>query len=509
MGDPIEFRILGRLDAAVGERPIGVRGRRTQLTLATLLLDAGRVVPVPRLMEAVWEHDPPASARTQIAMAVSNLRRALRQAGGPPDVIETSGPGYRMRVTGVRLDAWTAEERLLWARSAVADGRAEEAAVLYRDALRLWRGPVLDGLGGLDSTIVTAGARRWEDLRLVATEELADVQFALGRPAELIERLSGLLAQHPFRERLRAQLMTALARTGRQTDALDLYQDGRRLLARELGLEPGGDLREVHLAILRGDPSMHPAAPAPRPVRPAQLPAAVAAFAGRDAELRALDGLLAVQGLPVSVISGVAGAGKTALALHWAHRAADVFADGQLFADLRGNGTGPVSPGVVLERFLRALGVTGDRIPADPEERAALYRSVLRGRRALIVLDAAASADQVRPLLPGGAGCCVVVTARRRLAGLMVSHDARPVPLGALGAGEAVHLLRMTAGAARIDGDPAAARRLADLCERLPLALRIAGTRLAVQPTLTVAEVSALLAGREGAMGLGDDAELW
>ncbi|MFG1998665.1 BTAD domain-containing putative transcriptional regulator [Spirillospora sp. NPDC048911] len=262
---------MGPLQAVDGGRQITLQGPRPRLVLAVLLLDPGRVVPVERLVEAIWDGEPPSSMRTQIAIAISSLRRAFREAG-LDDVIETVTPGYRIKADAVRVDARIAEERVAAARHAADGGHAEEAIALYRQALALWRGPVLSGL---DSSQLTTGGLRWEELRLTATEELAELELARGHHHEVAGELMALVAENPFRERLRALLMTALARSGRQAESLAVYQEGRRILADDLGLEPGRTLRELHEAILKDAPSVQQR---PMPLRgPASTPKVVRA----------------------------------------------------------------------------------------------------------------------------------------------------------------------------------------------------------------------------------------
>ncbi|KAB2344172.1 AfsR/SARP family transcriptional regulator [Actinomadura rudentiformis] len=491
----MEFRILGTLEAAFQRRPVRLRGGRSQLILAALLLNVDRAVSAGRLAETVWGEHLPESARTQVAICVSGLRRVVREAGCGMDWLQTAGSGYRVRAEAVRLDAQTAEELRARAQDATTEGRTEEAAALLRQALGLWRGPVL---AGLDGEIIVASARRLEDLRVTMAEELADAELSLGRHREVADELTALVLENPFRERLRGRLMTALARAGRKAEALEVYQEGRRTLVQELGLEPGRALRELHGAILRDDSSLHAASAArSRGRRPAQLPPAASAFTGRAAELRVLDDLLEGQDetnrhLPICVISGVAGVGKTGLALHWAHRAASRFPDGHLFADLHGNGprARPTPPEAVLARWLRALGVPDHEIPRDREERAALYRSTLDGRRMLILLDNAESAAQVRPLLPGSHRCCAIVTARQPLQELLAAEGAQALLLERLSPDESVDLLGRLAGLVRVAEDPAAALRLGELCGHLPLAVRTAAVSLATHPTWTLADLT-------------------
>lgn len=502
----VELAILGPLEASVDGRPVHLGGPRPRLVLAALLLDAGRVVPVERLVDAVWGDEPPASARALVTVHVSALRKAFVQAGCDAEVIETVSGGYRVRLDTVGVDARRVDDALAAARRAAGCERHDEAAALLREALALWRGPVLEASRPAGTG---AGVARYDELRVVVLEEWADAELTLGRHREVLGELTSLVAEQPLRERPRAQLMLALWRSGRPASALDVYRQGRQALVDELGLEPGSALRELHQAILRdeappeSDPGSAPdtVADAPPP-RPAELPPAVPAFTGRAEELAALDAMLDQQGrhLPVAIVSGVAGVGKTSLAVHWSQRVAERFTDGQLFADLRGHDleARPVAAEAVLERFLRALGVPGEKVPRTAEDRTALFRSVLDGHRVLILLDNAESAAQVRPLLPGSPGCCVVVTARRRLEGLVAAEGALSVPVGVMDEHEAADLLAGVVGTDRMRAEPDAAARFGALCEGLPLALRIAATRLASRPAWSVADLVDRLSDERG-----------
>lgn len=467
------IRFLGPLEATAAGLPAELGGSRRRLVLATLLLAEGRHVSIDRLADVLWGDEPPPSARSQIAIHVSYLRKAL----GAPDVIETTLNGYRIRPEAAQIDGYTALE--LRRRAQAGD----DPGANLGSALRLWRGPVLADMVEQE---LAADVRRWEELRLSVAEEWAEHRLSDGAYLDVLDVLTPLVAEHPLIERLRAQLITALWRAGRRAAALESYQEGRRVLVEELGLEPGRELRDLHDRMLREEPESRSFP------RPAQLPPATPAFTGRAQEVRALD---ALNGTPVVVVSGVAGVGKTALALQWAHRAAARFDDGQLFADLHGYDVSaePSSSHRVIERFLRALGLSAKDIPDDPDERAALYRSTLRGRRVLIVLDNAATAAQVRPLLPGAAGCLVVVTARRRLQGLL-ADGAAAVPLEVLTEQESSQLLARVSGAA-MDGRVAA--RLGRLCDGLPLALRIAA-RLATRPGWSPAHIADRLEDERG-----------
>src|SRR5579875_2855134 len=383
-------------------------------------------------------------------------------------------------------------------------------------------GPLAD----VDSELLALRqAPRLAELRLQALETRIDAELHLGRHAEVIAELGQLIGDHPLRERPRAQLMLALYRDGRQGEALAAYQAARQVLARELGIGPGAELRELHQRVLTGDPALAApptsAAPVARgtPVVPRELPAPVTHFAGRAAELEALTGLLDRAGhaghagcagcaggaaragsqapatLVISAAGGTAGVGKTALAVHWAHQVAGRFPDGQLYVNLRGDDR-PVPPAEALAAFLRSLGVPDPEIPPEEAERAARYRSLLAGRTMLIVLDNAGSAEQVRPLLPGAASCAVLVTSREALAGLVARDGAARLDLDLLPLPEAVGLLRDLVGG-RVDADPAAAAMLAGQCARLPLTLRVAAELAAARPGVPLSALAAELAGHQ------------
>src|SRR5262252_8548896 len=489
MPAPLAFHVLGPLQVTRAGAPVTLGGPRERVLLAALLVEHGRVVSVDGLAQALWGDHPPATARHQVAMGVSRLRKALTAAGAGSGVIATCAPGYR--VADGWLDTRCFEERAGQAHEALAAGDREEAARLLRAGLSLWRGPALSGI---DRPFAEIEAARLEERRLMVTEEHIGLELDLGRHEVLVGDLFALVRAHPLRERLLGLLMLAL------------HQDGRRQLVETLGGEPGPQLRAMHQALLRDEPAWdhdwpprRPGDPAAErdqaghlPPVPAQLPPDVRGFTGRRAELDALDELAlmpeaAANGagewpLPIGSIAGVAGVGKTGLVLHWGHRARHQFPDGQLYADLRGYDAHqePLPPAAVLDGFLRALGVPGDQVPGGIDERAALFRSVLHGRQMLIVLDNARSPEQVRPLLPGSSTCLVLVSSRDRLDDLVAREGARLYALDVLSTGEASDLLSRMAGDRRID--PAAADRIAALCDRLPLAVRIAAARLAIHP---------------------------
>lgn len=488
----MEFRILGAIEASVDGRDVPLGGQRPRLLLAALLLNAGRTVGTEELVDAVWDTRPPSSARTQLAIHVSGLRKAFAAAGATARVIETAGHGYRLDTTEVQVDAVTAERLVGEVRDgAAAPAPPAETVERLRSALALWRGKVL---GGLRTPALEPAVRRLEELRLYAAEELFDIELAAGRHHELIGELSALLGEAPLRERMRAQLMTALWRAGRQAEALETYREGRRLLVDELGLEPGPDLRRLEEAILADDPpGAETDAGAPRAV-PAELPGDIAAFSGRAAEARELRRLLARPGGGPVVIAGPGGIGKSALAVHVAHQARESYPDGHLYVDLHGATPDrkPVEPGEVLGRFLRSLGVAVAAIPADAAGAAALFRTETDGKRLLVLLDNAAGAAQVRSLLPGSRSCAVIVTSRAPLGSL---DGAAHLRLDVLPAGDSVALLARTAGAERVRAEPQAAETVVELCGGLPLALGIAGARLAARPHWPVRTLADRLGG--------------
>lgn len=466
----IAFRILGPVEAWCGDRRLALGGAKARTLLTVLLLRANEVVPTERLIDELWDGRPPASARNLVHGYVSELRRRLGA-----DVLRTEPSGYLLRTDRGRLDLHRFEDLLGEAERAADEGRTERVSERLRAALALWRGPALGGIGS-DSLRLRMGARL-EEQRLAALERRIDADFDLGQHESLIGELAELVADHPFRERLRGQLMTALWRAGRPAEALQAYQAGAEVLRRELGIEPGPELQQLERSIRAADPLLL-AEPA---VLPSQLPPDIGDFTGSAAAVarahRVLSGDPGV--MATLVVSGQPGVGKTTLAVHVAHRLRQRFPDGQLFVDLRGPEPHPLDPGDVLAGFLRALGVHGVAIPHDPEERAALYRARLADRRILVLLDNAAGEAQVRPLLPAGPGCATIITTRLPLAGLA---GVQTLPLTVLEAGEAVELLARVAGPARVAAEPEPARAIAELCGFLPLAVRIAGARLAAKP---------------------------
>ncbi|MEU2395996.1 BTAD domain-containing putative transcriptional regulator [Streptomyces sp. NPDC007369] len=509
--------------ATAGERTVPVGGARQRTILALLLLSPGRIVPVDTLVDVVWNGRPPATARTQVAIVIAALRKALKAEGVADEIIVTSHPGYLLRTDGHELDAVTFAALVSAAETAVREQRMREAARAYADALGLWRGPALAGVSG---QLVEDEAARWEEIRLNTYEAMTDVQLELGEHQLLLPQLASTVREHPLRERARRHLMLAQYRSGRRAEAMETFRETRRLFIDELGMEPGPELQELHDAILRDDPALTPAPAAPAPaaradaggpgpgtgagdtpgggrgaIVPSELPPDVPGFAGRDEELAALDSLVDVRGQgghtapTVGLITGVAGVGKTGLAVRWAHRVAERFPDGRLFADLRGYDEhhAPTAASDILGRFLRSLGVESDDVPNRLEDLTALYRSVLADRRILLVLDNVQTFAQIRPLLPGSGGCTVLVTSREQLEQLITWPQSARVHLGLLPEDRAVELLGRIVGEARIAAAPQEALRLVDLCDRLPLALRIAAARLASKPHWSVRHLVARL----------------
>ena len=498
------FGLLGPLDL-IGEdgAAMPVDGARLRVLLAALLLQANTPVSAEALADAVWDGAPsPAAART-LRSHVGRLRRVLGPQAGR---LVAREPGYLIRVAPTELDLTEFERLCQMAGTALREESWQSAADAAAGALRLWRGqPLLDVPS---EPLRDSVAPRLEWLRVQALEDHAEAGLRLGRHEQLIAGLHEMVAAHPLRERSRGQLMLALYRSGRQSEALAAYQDARRALVGGLGIDPGPELRHLHKRILAGDADLAAPRPSvtaapktePGPTAPRQLPDAARHFTGRRRELELIVNLpgpsqptdIPVGTVVISAIDGMAGIGKTTLAIHAAHHLAESFPDGQLFLDLHGHTQGrrPRTAAQALTWLLRALGVPPGQIPKEHEQAAALYRQRLAGTRTLIVLDNAATEAQVRPLLPGGGTCLVLITSRRRLKALNSTHT---LSLDLLPALDAVALLRAVAGADRIPADDRLPGEVAEMCGYLPLALRIAAAMLRHRPAWDLEHLAGLL----------------
>ncbi len=492
---------------------------RLRVLLAGLLTQANHAVPVDELVELVWDGAPPVRAARTVRVHVVRLRRALGPSAAARIVTQPSG--YLCRAGEDELDVLRFEKLCRQARSAAREPAWPRAAALLTEALGLWRGaPLADVPSDL---LRQRELPRLDRLRVQAIEDHVDAGMHLGRYEQLVPQLHDLIARYPLRERPPAQLMRVLARAGRRAEALEVYEDARRVLAAELGIEPGPELRGLQERILAGDaePALPAdampdgtavATPAPGPlaatldapalatpapseparVVPRELPMGVRDFTGRSGELRALTRLLdefgdRVPGAPlITVIGGTAGAGKSALAVHWAHQTASRFPDGQLYMNLRGfDPSGkPVPPEQAVRTLLDALQATAGPIPAGADAQAGLYRSLLSGKRMLVVLDNARDAEQIRLLLPSSPGCMVLITSRRQLRGLVACENAHYLPLDLLSGTEAHEMLSRRVGAARLAAAPQVTAELIGMCARLPLALAIAAARISARPRL-------------------------
>ncbi len=515
-GRRLRIELLGQVRAWRGEEELTLGPPRRRVVLTVLALRANQVVSREEIVDAVWGDAPPATAINGMYIHIGALRRVLEpEPDGSQPVLVSSGTGYLLRLAPDQLDLAVFGNHLERARRLRADGALGPAVEELDAALPLWQGTPL---AGVSSPVVEAQRLRLTEQRLTAVEDRAEALLELGQHAALVAELSALAEEHPLRERPRTLLMLAMYRAGRQADALAVYRDTHRMLVEELGIEPGPQLRRVHreIASNRDAKLVKPAdmRQGPRdadPFVPRQLPPAVRHFAGRSTELQSLTGVLdeAVatgNTVVISAIDGTAGIGKTALAVLWAHRVAARFPDGQLYVNLRGfdPADAPMAPADALRGFLEALQVPRDRIPAGFDAQVDLYRSLLAGRRVLIVLDNARDVEQVRPLLPGTVGCLALVTSRNRLTGLVtgdVTGDgAYAITLGLLTAAEARELLTRHLGAARVAAEAAAADQLIDDCARLPLALSIVAARAATRPRFTLGTLTQEL--RESRGGL-------
>ncbi|MFF4258783.1 BTAD domain-containing putative transcriptional regulator [Streptomyces sp. NPDC001663] len=510
---PLRIEVLGPLRAWRGPTPLDLGPLKRQAVLAALLLRQGAVVSHGQLLDSVWGTEPPAGGRKVLPTHVNSLRRALDPAGTPPaESVISSGKGwYGFVVEGVRLDTADLGEQADAAMRTVASGDLAAAAGQLSAAIELFRGEPLANLPG---PFAQDERQRLEERRRTLRLERLKCLVLLRRFGDALDDLAGLSASDRYDESLVALRMRALYGCERQAEALNAYEDMRVRLRDELGVDPGEELRRVYEAVLRQDDEhlLRPPAPSvqtvsrpslphgPATAAPAELPHDTAGFAGRTGELARLHALLPPEqdrgptnAVVISAIGGAAGIGKTALAVHWAHQVRDRFPDGQLYVNLHGfdHDRQPLAPGEALELLLRSLGLEASDIPSNDEAQARLYRTLLADRRLLVLLDNAASAEQVRPLLPGSPSCCVVVTSRNRLGDLVARDGAHALPLDLLLPAEAHALLSEALDAERLAAEPHAADELIRLCGSLPLALRVAAARLAGDPGLRLADLVA------------------
>ncbi|MFE2068069.1 BTAD domain-containing putative transcriptional regulator [Streptomyces sp. NPDC059467] len=511
MVDAVQFVVLGAVRIRIGATAEPAGSPQQQAMLAALLLRSGQAASLDELTGAIWGERPPESAVASLRTYVWRLRQRLEAERSTPRLLVSAGDGYRLTLPPSAVDANRAEEGAAAAARAHRLGRHEECSRILGETVALWRGAPLDGVPG---PFAERERHRLAELRLSLLEEQFAHDLLLSRHAQAIPGLTAFTRQYPLRERPYGFLMRALHARGRQAEAVAVFAWARQVLVAELGVEPGPELRLLHERILAGDPepaveeqvpvSSGPFVPVPAPVLapaglppapcPAQLPPDTPDFTGRAEVVGELGAALTAVGRtapPVVVISGMGGIGKSTLALRVAHRSKAHFPDGQLYADLRGTGRAPADPGAVLDGFLTALGIPGPELPAGLEDRSRLLRTLLDGRRVLLLLDDARDAAQIRPLLPGSAGNAVVVTGRARPAGLPASAA---VGLEAFSSEEALALLGQVIGAPRVAREHRAAVGLVAACTRLPLAVRIAADRLAARPGWTVAFLADRLA---------------
>lgn len=486
---PLRISVLGPVRIWRGSEELSTGSAKQRALLAALALREGRMVTVAELIDVLWSEEPPSQAVAVVRTYASRVRRVL----GPDMLVSRSG-GYALQTTPNAIDLSLARELAAKAERLREIGEARRAGELLDRALALWDGEPLAGVPGPFAETHRTRLAEW---RLHLLEIRLELDLDLGSHAEVVSELTALTAAHPLRERLRELLMLALYRSGRQSEAIAVYDDTQRLLADAVGIEPGPGLRRLQERILHTDPAL--AAPRERPVtpqtdlRPSQLPSTVSDFTGRAAFMSELDTVLTDEPGAVAAISalaGIGGVGKTTLAVHAAHRARRSFPDGQLYVDLRGVGPDAALPEAVLGAFLRSLGTPESAIPDALDDRAALYRSLLDGRRVLVLLDNARDAEQVRPLLPGAPGCATLITSRVRMVDLAGAHL---VDLDVMSPEEALQFFTRIVGEERITPEREAALDVVTACGFLPLAIRIAGSRLAARRTWTVSVLAAKL----------------
>ncbi|MDQ1739473.1 MAG: hypothetical protein QOE53_1125, partial [Pseudonocardiales bacterium] len=517
----MKFEVLGPLRAWRAGAALTLGPVQQRVVLAVLLLHTNRPIGRQQIIDAVWGTAHPTHAVNLLQRHVSALRRVLepqRSARAASDRVVWTDGGYLFTVSAGSLDLEQFDSYVSLARAARVAGDLAKAATALHSALELWRGPACDGLM---SPFLDAQREQLAERRISALEERIDLDLTLGNHLDVIAELRALVAEYPLRERLRGLLMAALYRSGRQADALAAYQDARRQLRDEVGVAPAAPLQRLQQQILAADPDLAPPTPTgqiivsserkgrdPIPM-PAQLPRDLSTFVGRESELARLNSSINdetgnTEGSPVTALRGMAGVGKTALALHWAHQIRDQFPDGQVYLNLRGfdPNEAAMDPTEALRTVLEAFGVPAQQIPAGLEARAALYRSLLSGQRVLIVLDNARDAEQVRPLLPGSPGCRVILTSRNQLTSLAAIDGAHLLDLEPLSSSDAKALLARRLGAHRVLTEPAAVDQILLACGGLPLALSIVAAR--VVPGFPLASVADRLRAGRGSLDAFD-----
>ena len=498
----VDVRLLGTFDLVIAHRPVALKGSRARKLFALLALNSNTTVPFQQVIDVLWD-EPPASARQQVHNVVAMARQSLPASGAPLEIVTTAN-GYQLNVEASAVDVFRFRALLREAEVLRQQGGTDEAAETLRRALAEWRGPALHGLG---SAYLANMATTLDEQRLTAVEQLSELKIGQHDTAAMIAELMKLVAENPFRESLRAILMEALFRSGRRADALAVFEDGRRVLRDELGLDPGAQLQAAQQLVLTSEAVTQPAhadpvdatcADEPHPRR-SFLPRDIAEFTGRESEVRQLVQRAAEEStaLIISAIDGMGGMGKTTLAVHLAHRLADHYPDGQYFVDLHGFSPGaePLAPEKALSHLLRSNGTPPELIPRELADLSALWRAQLANRKALLLLDNAANSAQVRPLLPGGPGTLVLISSRRRMASL---EGAVPLSLDVMPPGDAMALFERVAGPERVRVEPEAVREAVELCGCLPLAIQIVAARLKDRPTWSLAYLVEQLRDQRG-----------
>jgi DNA-binding SARP family transcriptional activator len=499
----VQVSLLGPLEIMSGTRELTPTAPKVRQVLALLALRQNRIVQTTELIDELWGARPPRSALTTLQTYIYLLRKIFSDRGpANSQVLCTKPYGYLLAMPPESLDQWRFEQLAMEGRAAVNDGQPEQAAQVLSRALSLWRGPALADV--CVGELLAAHAIRLDEDRLQALELRLEADLQLGRHQELISELKAVTAAHPLHEGLHAKLMLTLYRSGRRHEALELYQRLRKVLVRELGLEPSTELRGLHQAVLAADPSLdirggtavitqdHRDRPGP-----AQLPMDIADFTARQDVLGQVEQCLLAEdvttAVPIVAITGMPGVGKTALAIHAAQRLRASFCDGQFYAELGGTRREPADPLEVLGQFLRAAGIAAERIPATLDERSAMFRTWVADRRVLVVLDDLASAAGALPLLPGSARCAVIATGRT--CGL---PGARTVLLDVLSTAEGTDMLANIVGDERVRAERAAASEIVRMCGGLPLAVRAAAARLVATPGWPLRRLARQLADKRG-----------